>query len=90
LYETKGPPDAWQHGHHIDGDKQNDDPSNLEWRNPVDHGQYHLTPERARKIGKKGGKKTARLRRIARRQAEAKAAHNKSRRKASQRRARAA
>jgi hypothetical protein len=69
CYETNGMPEPGQHCHHIDGDKQNDAPENLEWRWPSDHGQYHLTPERARKIGAKGGRKAARLRRRALRRA---------------------
>lgn len=70
LYETKGPPEPGQHGHHIDEDKQNDDPDNLEWAWPRDHGQIHLTPERARILGRIGGKKAARLRRREQRRLE--------------------
>jgi hypothetical protein len=62
CFETHGPPHPGQHAHHIDGDKQNDAPENLEWRWPTEHGRHHLTPERARQIGAKGGRQAARLR----------------------------
>jgi hypothetical protein len=65
--EHHGPPAPGQHCHHIDGDKRNDEPDNLEWRWPSDHGRHHLTPERARKLGALGGKRAARLRRRAKR-----------------------
>jgi hypothetical protein len=63
CYEHHGPPAPGQHCHHIDGDKQNDAPENLAWRWPVDHGRYHLTPERARELGRKGGLAVARIKR---------------------------
>lgn len=64
--EAHGPPeDAVMHAHHINEDHQDDRPENLEWRWPSDHGKHHLTRERAREIGKKGGRATARLRRRA-------------------------
>lgn len=65
CYETHGPPGPGQHAHHLNGDKQDDRPDNLEWRWPTEHGQYHLTPERAKALGAKGGRKTARLKRRA-------------------------
>jgi hypothetical protein len=70
CFETHGMPQPGQHVHHIDGDKQNDTPDNLRWEWPSAHGGYHLTPERARKIGAIGGKKAARIRRRERRRAE--------------------
>lgn len=63
CYETHGPPEPGQAAHHIDGDKTHDVGENLRWEWPSDHGQIHLTPERARRIGAKGGRKTARIRR---------------------------
>jgi hypothetical protein len=39
CYETHGMPEPGQHCHHIDGDKQNDLPENLEWRWPSEHGR---------------------------------------------------
>lgn len=68
CYETHGMPEPGQHAHHINGDKQDDRPENLRWEWPTDHSRYHLTPERARKIGAKGGRATARKRRKAMRQ----------------------
>jgi hypothetical protein len=56
-------PEPGQHAHHINGDKQDDRGENLRWEWPTEHGQLHLTPERARKIGAKGGRATARKRR---------------------------
>lgn len=70
LYETKGPPAPGQHAHHIDGNKQNDEPDNLEWQYPTEHGRWHLPPDRAREIGRKGGKAAAKNRRRARRERE--------------------
>ena len=69
CYEAHGPPPIGYHAHHIDGDKQNDSPENLEWREPSDHGRYHLTSKRAKEIGAKGGRKVARLKRRAKRAA---------------------
>jgi hypothetical protein len=63
CYETHGPPEPGQHAHHINEDKQDDRPENLRWEWPDAHGRYHLTPERARTLGSKGGKKAARIRR---------------------------
>lgn len=63
CYETYVPPEPGQHCHHIDGDKQNDLPENLEWRWPSEHGRHHLTPDRARELGRRGGEKAAKLRR---------------------------
>ena len=63
CYETYGPPPDGFHAHHINGDKQDDRPENLRWEDPGAHGRHHLTSERARKIGAKGGRKVARLRR---------------------------
>ena len=65
CFETYGAPEPGQHCRHKNGDKQDDRPGNLEWRWPDEHGRYHLTPERARRIGAKGGRKAARLRRRA-------------------------
>lgn len=65
CYEAHGMPEPMQHAHHINGDKTDDRPENLEWRDPSDHGRCHLTPERARKLGAKGGRKAARLKRQA-------------------------
>ena len=70
CYETHGPPPDGYHAHHINGDKTDDRPENLEWREPSEHGRWHLTPERARKIGAKGGRKCARLKRRAKRAAQ--------------------
>lgn len=70
CYETYGPPEPRQHAHHKDEDKQNDAPENLEWTWPRRHGQIHLTPERARKLGRIGGKKAARNRRREQRERE--------------------
>lgn len=70
CYETYGPPLPGQQAHHGDEDKQNDAPENLSWQYPTKHGQIHLTPERAAKIGAKGGRATARLRRREQRAAE--------------------
>lgn len=53
--------------HHRDEDKLNNVWSNLEERPKDVHGRTHLTPERAREIGRKGGKATARMRKRARR-----------------------
>lgn len=63
CYEAHGMPEPGQAAHHINGDKQDDRPENLEWVWPTDHGQLHLTPERARMLGAKGGKAAARARR---------------------------
>lgn len=63
CYETYGAPLPGQAAHHKNGDKQDDCPGNLEWAWPSDHGRIHLDPERARKIGAKGGRATARMRR---------------------------
>ncbi|HEY4133482.1 MAG TPA: HNH endonuclease [Gemmatimonadaceae bacterium] len=63
CYETHGMPEPGQHAHHINGDKSDDRGENLRWEWPTEHGQLHLTPERARKIGAKGGRATARKRR---------------------------
>ena len=63
CYETHGMPDPGMHAHHINGDKRDDRPENLEWRYPDDHGRHHLPPDRARELGKKGGKAAARNRR---------------------------
>lgn len=91
LFETQGPPpNGDEHAHHLNGDKTDDRPENLEWRDPSDHSRYHLTSERAKKIGAKGGRKAARLKRQQQRQLEEKHRHNERRRKASQRRVRAA
>lgn len=65
LYETQGPPEPCQCAHHKNGIKSDDRPENLEWTYPSDHARYHLTSERARILGRKGGRKTARLRRRA-------------------------
>lgn len=70
CYETYGPPEPGQHVHHKDENKQNDAPDNVCWKWPSAHGAYHLTPERARKIGAKGGRQAARLRRREQRQRE--------------------
>lgn len=68
--ETHGMPVPGQQAHHIDGDKQNDAPENLEWAWLGEHQRVHLTPERARKLGRKGGK-AARARRRASKRAAA-------------------
>jgi hypothetical protein len=69
CYETHGPPPTPEHhAHHINGDKTDDRPENLEWREASDHGRHHLSSKRAKEIGAKGGRKTARLRRRAQRE----------------------
>lgn len=50
------------HLHHKDEDKCNNRRENLEERGEVEHGRLHLTSERAREIGRKGGKRAARRR----------------------------
>lgn len=89
CFETHGPPEPGQHCHHINGDKQDDSPENLEWAWPSDHSRHHLTPERARELGAKGGRKAARLRR-SERQAAAGSRARKAKRGAVKRARRAA
>lgn len=60
-------PGPGEHIHHFDEDKLNNEPSNLMPIENTTHGRVHLTSERARKIGQKGGRKTARTRKKARR-----------------------
>lgn len=64
FYDYHGwlPEFGW-HIHHWDDNKMNNAISNLMPTTETKHGQIHLTPERAREIGRKGGRKTARLRR---------------------------
>lgn len=80
CYETHGLPPApdW-HAHHLNGDKQDDRPENLEWREPSEHGRHHLSGARAKAIGAKGGRKTARLRRRQQREQRQLAARKKKR-----------
>jgi hypothetical protein len=74
LYETYGPPpNGGEHAHHLNGDKQDDS-------------RYHLTSERAKKIGAKGGRKVARMRRRLQREIAEKESRNRRKRKVSQRR----
>lgn len=49
------------HVHHINGDKLDNRPENLEEQWEIPHGRLHLTPERARQMGRKGGRERARL-----------------------------
>ncbi len=64
FYEYHGwLPSGSEHIHHWDGDKMNNEISNLMPTDDNTHGRIHLTPERARELGRKGGRKTAKLRR---------------------------
>lgn len=58
------PDDGW-HIHHHDENKWNNEPSNLQEREGGEHGRYHLPrgSERARRLGRLGGKAAARARR---------------------------
>lgn len=75
AYDHHGPPKPGQQVHHLDGDKQNDDPKNLEWVDGWDHAEHHgrpgsritslpLSPEKAREYGRRGGLRTSELRRL--------------------------
>lgn len=47
------------HVHHKDEDKEHNHWTNLQEKRNDTHGRLHLTPERAREIGRKGGKANA-------------------------------
>lgn len=48
--------------HHVDENKQNNAPDNLKERRKDTHARHHLSSERARELGRKGGLATAQAR----------------------------
>lgn len=67
YYEFHGelPGDGW-HLHHHDENKLNSEPSNLEPKWGVEHNKHHLPKgsEKAREFGRKGGRASAKARRL--------------------------